>query len=153
MKGFETVAGGNGGSSACMDCQNNKRVAVIFEGRDAAGKGSAIKRFRERKSVPCARGCRWNQPLWSRVSGISDDIKGYLPGKKKLCFSRQKLVQSGCCWACDGFCDKQQYRQFMAQVTDFEHMLRGRRHRSDQILVFNFKEEQKNRFEARLKST
>jgi len=51
-----------------------------------------------------------------------------------------------------GFCDKEQYKKFISQVSDFEHMLG-----EDGVILIKFwfsvsKEEQKRRFKARLKT-
>ncbi|MCB0525854.1 MAG: polyphosphate kinase 2 [Saprospiraceae bacterium] len=133
--------------------KNNKRVAVIFEGRDAAGKGGAIKRFREHLNPRSMRVVALSKPTiveqgqWYFRRYIKE-----LPNPGEIVFFDRSWYNRAVVEPVMGFCDKQQYRQFMAQVTDFEHMLR-----EDGIGLIKFwfsisKEEQKNRFEARLQN-
>ena len=59
---------------------NNLRVAVLFEGRDAAGKGGSIKRFTEHLNPRAMRVVALSKPTeMEKVSGILDGIlRNYL---------------------------------------------------------------------------
>ena len=51
---------------------NNQRVAVIFEGRDAAGKGGGSKRSKRRSTIATCVPWRWRNPMSASAgSGIS----------------------------------------------------------------------------------
>ncbi len=133
--------------------KNKLRVAVIFEGRDAAGKGGAIKRFMEHLN-----------PRSSRVVALSkptDNERGQwyfrryikeLPNPGEIVFFDRSWYNRAVVEPVMGFCDKDQYEQFMVQVPEFEHMLY-----EDGIIIVKFwfsisKKVQKARFKSRLKN-
>ena len=128
----------------------NKRVAIIFEGRDAAGKGGTIKRFMQYLSPRAMRVVALPKP--------SDVEKGqwyfqryvsHLPNPGEIVFFDRSWYNRAVVEPVMGFCTKQQYNQFMHQVPEFEHMLY-----EDDLLLIKFwfsisKEEQKKRFKER----
>ena len=133
--------------------ENKMRVAILFEGRDAAGKGGSIKRFKEHLN-----------PRTSRVVALSkptDDERGQwyfrryikeLPNPGEIVFFDRSWYNRAVVEPVMGFCDKAQYDQFMVQVPEFEHMLY-----EDGVVLIKFwfsisKEEQKKRFDARLEN-
>lgn len=133
--------------------KKKKRVAVIFEGRDAAGKGGSIKRFKEHlnprsmRVVALSKPTEIEQGQWYFRRYIKE-----LPNPGEIVFFDRSWYNRAVVEPVMDFCNKQQYRQFMTQVTDFEHMLY-----EDGITLVKFwfsisKEEQKNRFDARMKN-
>lgn len=133
--------------------KNKLRVAVLFEGRDAAGKGGSIKRFNEHLN-----------PRSSRVVALSkptDNERGQwyfrryikeLPNPGEIVFFDRSWYNRAVVEPVMGFCNKEQYKQFMVQVPEFEHMLY-----EDGVIVIKFwfsisKEVQNKRFNARLKN-
>ncbi|EAR00692.1 polyphosphate kinase 2 [Maribacter sp. HTCC2170] len=131
--------------------KNNLRVAVLFEGRDAAGKGGCIKRFIEHLN-----------PRSSRVVALSkptDNEKGQwyfrryikeLPNPGEIVFFDRSWYNRAVVEPVMGFCTKDQYEQFIVQVPEFEHMLY-----EDGVIIIKFwfsisKEVQNKRFNARL---
>ncbi len=129
------------------------RVAIIFEGRDAAGKGGSIKRFREHlnprlvRVVALAKPTEEEQGQWYFRRYIKE-----LPNPGEIVFFDRSWYNRAVVEPVMGFCNKKQYHQFMGQVTDFEHMLY-----EDGIKVIKFwfsisKQEQKCRFESRLEN-
>ncbi|MDV7140948.1 polyphosphate kinase 2 [Maribacter sp. TH_r10] len=133
--------------------ENQLRVAVLFEGRDAAGKGGSIKRFREHLN-----------PRSSRVVALSkptDNERGQwyfrryikeLPNPGEIVFFDRSWYNRAVVEPVMGFCNKEQYNQFMVQVPEFEHMLY-----EDGVIIIKFwfsisKEVQSKRFNARLKN-
>lgn len=133
--------------------KNNLRVAVLFEGRDAAGKGGSIKRFIEHLN-----------PRSSRVVALSkptDNERGQwyfrryikeLPNPGEIVFFDRSWYNRAVVEPVMGFCTKDQYEQFMVQVPEFEHMLY-----EDGVIIIKFwfsisKEVQNKRFNARLKN-
>ena len=133
--------------------QNKKRVAIIFEGRDAAGKGGAIKRFTEHLNPRSMRKVALSKPTdiergqWYFRRYIKE-----LPNQGEIVFFDRSWYNRAVVEPVMGFCDKKQYDRFMVQVPEFEHML----YESGIVLIkFWFsisKEEQVKRFNSRLKN-
>ncbi|MDP5121197.1 MAG: polyphosphate kinase 2 [Spirosomaceae bacterium] len=130
---------------------NKMRVAVIFEGRDAAGKGGAIKRFvehlnpRSMRVVALSKPTETEQGQWYFRRYIKE-----LPEPGEIVFFDRSWYNRAVVEPVMGFCTKSQYEHFMIQVPEFEHMLYA-----DGIVVIKFwfsvsKEVQKDRFEDRL---
>ncbi len=130
--------------------KTNKRVAVIFEGRDAAGKGGNIRRFMEHLNPRYTRLVALNQPTtvekgqWYFQRYIKE-----LPNPGELVFFDRSWYNRAVVEPVMGFCEKQQYKEFMTQVPEFEHMLY-----EDGLIIIKFwlsisKDEQLRRFEAR----
>lgn len=131
--------------------QKKLRVAVLFEGRDAAGKGGSIKRFTEHlnprsmRVVALAKPTEVERGQWYFRRYIKE-----LPNPGEIVFFDRSWYNRAVVEPVMGFCNKKEYNQFMAQVPGFEHMLY-----EDGVTVIKFwfsisKEEQKNRFDSRL---
>lgn len=131
--------------------KNNKRVAVIFEGRDAAGKGGSIKRFVEHLNPRSMRVVALTKP--TEVETGQWYFRRYikeLPNPGEIVFFDRSWYNRAVVEPVMGFCTKNQYDQFMLQVPEFEHMLY-----EDGVTVIKFwfsiaKEEQSKRFKDRL---
>ena len=133
--------------------ETGKRVAILFEGRDAAGKGGNIRRFIEHL-----------QPRDKRVVALpkpTDEERGQwyfqryikqLPNKGEIVFFDRSWYNRAVVEPVNGFCTESQYKTFMKQLPDFEKMLIN-----DGIILIKFwlditKDEQAERFEARRSS-
>ena len=133
--------------------KNNKRIVVIFEGRDAAGKGGNIRRFSEHLNPRSMRTVALTKPTEiERGQWYFERYIKELPNPGQIVFFDRSWYNRAVVEPVMGFCDKQQYKQFMTQVPEFEHMLY-----EDGIILIKFwfsinKEEQKYRFDARLKN-
>jgi len=100
------------------------RVVIIFEGRDAAGKGGTIRRFK-----------RYLNPRSARVVALgkpSDIEKGQwyfrrhvkeLPNEGEMVFFDRSWYNRAVVEPVMGFCTPEEYKQFIQQVPEFEHML------------------------------
>ena len=133
--------------------KNKMRVVVIFEGRDAAGKGGSIKRFKEHLNPRSSRVVALTKP--------TEDERGQwyfrryikeLPNPGEIVFFDRSWYNRAVVEPVMGFCNKEQYDQFMVQVPEFEHMLY-----EDGVHLIKFwfsisKDEQKARFDARLEN-
>jgi len=130
---------------------NNLRVAVLFEGRDAAGKGGSIKRFTEHLNPRAMRVVALSKPTemekgqWYFRRYIKE-----LPNPGEIVFFDRSWYNRAVVEPVMGFCSDDQYNQFMVQVPEFEHMLY-----EDGVTVIKFwfsitKEEQAKRFKSRL---
>jgi polyphosphate kinase len=128
----------------------NTRIVILFEGRDAAGKGGTIKRITEPLNP---RGCR------VVALGMPSDrektewyFQRYVPhlpaGGEIVCFDRSWYNRAGVEHVM-GFCTDAQYQEFMQTCPEFERMLV----RSGIILIkywFSVSdEEQERRFQSR----
>lgn len=130
--------------------ETGARVVILFEGRDAAGKGGTIKRFMEHLNPRGARVVALEKP--------SEEEKGqwYFQRYVKHLPTRGEIVLFDRSWYnragvenVMGFCTKEEYNQFMREVPEFEKNLV----RSGIILVkFWFsvsRAEQRKRFKDR----
>ena len=130
--------------------KNNKRVAIIFEGRDAAGKGGNIRRFMEHLNPRSSRLVALNKPTeiekgqWYFQRYIKE-----LPNPCEIVFFDRSLYNRAVVEPVMGFCKEQQYKEFLLQVPEFEHMMY-----EDGVVIIKFwlsitKDEQLKRFEGR----
>ena len=133
--------------------ENKMRVAVIFEGRDAAGKGGSIKRFKEHLNPRSSRVVALNKP--TEVEKGQWYFRRYikeLPNPGEIVFFDRSWYNRAVVEPVMGFCTKPQYDKFMEQVPEFEHLLY-----EDNLIVIKFwfsisKDEQKKRFDSRMKN-
>ncbi len=130
--------------------EQDKRVAILFEGRDAAGKGGAIRRFiehlnpRAMRVVALPKPTEMEQGQWYFQRYVNQ-----LPNKGEIVFFDRSWYNRAVVEPVNKFCTKEQYQRFLRQVPEFEHMLY-----EDGIMLIKFwfsisKEEQKRRFAAR----
>jgi polyphosphate kinase 2 len=133
--------------------KNKKRVCIIFEGRDASGKGGSIRRMTEhlnpraRRVVALSKPTEVEQGQWYFRRYIKE-----MPNPGELVFFDRSWYNRAVVEPVMGFCTKEQYNKFMIHVPEFENMLY-----EDGILLIKFwfsvtKEEQLKRFESRLAS-
>ena len=130
--------------------KENKRVAIIFEGRDAAGKGGSIRRFMEHLNPRSSRLVALNKPTnvekgqWYFQRYIKE-----LPNPGEIVFFDRSWYNRAVVEPVMGFCSDKEYNDFLVQVPEFEHMLY-----EDGLIIIKFwlsisKEEQLKRFNAR----
>lgn len=130
--------------------KENKRLAIIFEGRDAAGKGGSIKRFKEHlnprsmRVVALAKPNEIEKGQWYFRRYIKE-----LPNPGEIVFFDRSWYNRAVVEPVMGFCTQPEYDTFMRQVPEFEHMLY-----EDGVTLVKFwfsisKEEQNKRFEDR----
>jgi polyphosphate kinase 2 len=131
--------------------KNKMRVAVLFEGRDAAGKGGSIKRFKEHLNPRSSRVVALSKP--TEVEQGQWYFRRYmkvLPNPGEIVFFDRSWYNRAVVEPVMDFCSKEQYNKFMVQVPEFEHLLY-----EDNLKIIKFwfsisKEEQKKRFNSRL---
>ena len=130
--------------------KEKKRVAVIFEGRDAAGKGGNIRRFMEHLNPRSSRLVALNKPTnvekgqWYFQRYIKE-----LPNPGEIVFFDRSWYNRAVVEPVMGFCSDKEYNDFLVQVPEFEHILY-----EDGLIIIKFwlsisKEEQLKRFNAR----
>lgn len=127
-----------------------ERLVVVFEGRDAAGKGSSIKRFMEYLNPRGARVVALDKPTDDeRRQWYFQRYVRHLPTAGEMVFfDRSWYNRAGVEWVM-GFCTEGEYRDFMEQAPQFERMLVTSGIRLVKIYFSVGQEEQRRRFEER----
>jgi polyphosphate kinase 2 len=127
------------------------RVIVVFEGRDAAGKGGTIKAITERVSPRVFRVMALPAPSDREKTQLYAQryIERFPAAGEVVIFDRSWYNRAGVEYVME-FCTKDQYKDFMANCPIFErHVVKSG------ILLIKFwlevgQEEQRKRFEARI---
>jgi polyphosphate kinase 2 len=100
------------------------RVVVVFEGRDAAGKGGAIKRIMQYLNPRTARTVALPQPS-EREQGqwYFQRYVAHLPTTGEIVLYDRSWYNRAGVERVMGYCTDEQYRLFLKQVPEFERML------------------------------
>ncbi len=130
--------------------ETGQRVVILFEGRDAAGKGGAIKRFMEHLNPRGARVVALEKPTESeRGQWYFQRYIQHLPTKGEIVLFDRSWYNRAGVERVMGFCSEDEYREFMRQTPELEKDLI----RSGLYLIkFWFsvsREEQRRRFKER----
>ncbi|PWN05993.1 polyphosphate kinase 2 [Rhodohalobacter mucosus] len=133
--------------------QKNMRLAILFEGRDASGKGGTIKRFKEHLNPRSSRVVALSKP--TRMEKGQWYFRRYikvLPNPGEMVFFDRSWYNRAVVEPVMGFCSSEEYEKFMVQVPEFEHLLY-----EDNCIIIKFwfsvsKDEQKSRFESRIQN-
>ncbi len=133
--------------------KHKKRVCIIFEGRDASGKGGSIRRMTEHLNPRSMRVVALTKP--TEVEKGQWYFRRYIkemPNPGELVFFDRSWYNRAVVEPVMGFCNNEQYDKFMVQVPEFEHMLY-----EDGIYLIKFwfsitKDEQLFRFNSRLEN-
>jgi polyphosphate kinase 2 len=128
----------------------NRRLVIIFEGRDAAGKGGTIKRFTEHLNPRGARVVALRAPdETERGQWYFQRYVTQLPTAGEIVFFDRSWYNRGGVEPVMGFCTPAQYREFMRQVAGFERMLVESEVHLIKLWFAIERKEQRRRFEAR----
>jgi polyphosphate kinase 2 len=127
-----------------------QKVIILFEGRDAAGKGGTIRRFMEHLNPRGARVVALEKPSESeRGQWYFQRYVQHLPTRGEVVmFDRSWYNRAGVEWVM-GFCTQQEYMEFMRQCPEFERNLV---HSDVHLVKFWFsvsRKEQRRRFKER----
>jgi len=134
--------------------EKGRRVAVLFEGRDAAGKGGAIRRFTEHLNPRAMRVVALPIPTeQERGQWYFQRYSRQLPNAGEIVFFDRSWYNRAVVEPVNRFCTDEQYQRFMQQVPEYEHMLY-----EDGVTIVKFwfsitKEEQLRRFKSRKTNT
>ncbi len=104
--------------------QTGQRIVVLFEGRDAAGKGGTIKRFTEHLNPRAARVVALEKP--SEVEAGQWYFQRYikhLPTQGEMVFFDRSWYNRAGVERVMGFCSSLDYLEFMRQVPELERMI------------------------------
>ncbi len=104
--------------------ETGARVAIVFEGRDAAGKGGTIKRFRENLNPRGARVVALSKPT-EREAGewYFQRYVQHLPSAGEIVFFDRSWYNRGVVEHVFEFCKPEQREHFFNQTPGFEDML------------------------------
>lgn len=131
--------------------QTGQRIIVIFEGRDAAGKGGTIKRFMEHLNPRAARTVALEKPTdYERGQWYFQRYIKHLPSEGEMVFFDRSWYNRAGVERVLGFCDSLEYLEFMRQVPDLERMLVRSGIRLFKYWFSVTQEEQNRRFDSRV---
>ncbi len=129
---------------------SGQKIVVIFEGRDAAGKGGAIKRFMEHLNPRAAKVVALEKPTHhERGQWYFQRYIEHLPTEGEILFLDRSWYNRAGVERVMGFCDQHEYLEFMRQCPEVERMLVNS---GIQLFKYYFsvtKKEQRKRFIAR----
>lgn len=127
-----------------------QKVLMIFEGRDAAGKGGTIKRITEHLNPRGARVVALDKPSdTEKTQWYFQRYVQHLPAAGEIVLFDRSWYNRAGVEPVMGFCTQEEHKEFLHEVPEFEKMLIN-----SEIRIFKFyfsvsKEEQKKRFEKR----
>ncbi|MBP6727585.1 MAG: polyphosphate kinase 2, partial [Thauera sp.] len=130
--------------------ETGQRVVVLFEGRDAAGKGGTIKRFMEHLNPRGAHVVALEKPSdTERGQWYFQRYIQHLPSAGEIVLFDRSWYNRAGVERVMGFCSPDEYNEFMRQVPEFErNLVRSGIH----VIKFWFsvsREEQRRRFKER----
>ena len=104
--------------------ETGQRIAIVFEGRDAAGKGGTIKRFRENLNPRGARVVALSKPTETEASQwYFQRYIAHLPAAGEITIFDRSWYNRGVVEHVFGFCTPEERERWFAQVPEFEDML------------------------------
>ena len=131
--------------------KTGQRIVMLFEGRDAAGKGGTIKRIREHLNPRGARVVALEKPSdREKTQWYFQRYAAHLPAAGEMVLFDRSWYNRAGVERVMGFCSEEEYREFLRSCPEFERMLI----RSGIILIkywFSISdEEQERRFQSRI---
>ncbi|WP_299008120.1 polyphosphate kinase 2 [uncultured Tenacibaculum sp.] len=127
--------------------RENERIIVIFEGRDAAGKGGAIRRITERINPRHMRIVALPKPSEDqKTQWYFQRYVEQFPKAGEILFFDRSWYNRAVVEPVNGFCTQEEYQIFMNQVNDFERMILESGIRLVKIYMSINKKEQAKRF-------
>lgn len=127
-----------------------QRLIVIFEGRDAAGKGSTIKRFMEHLNPRVARVVALVKPTdVERSQWYFQRYVAHLPHAGEIVFFDRSWYNRAGVERVMGFCTDEEYHEFVRQAPLFEEMLAKSGIHIIKFYLSVSREEQQARFHER----
>ncbi len=130
--------------------ETGQRVVILFEGRDAAGKGGTIKRLMENLNPRGARVVALEKPTENeRGQWYFQRYVQHLPTRGEIVLFDRSYYNRAGVERVMGFCSDDEYQEFMRQAPEFErHLVRSGVH----LIKFWFsvsRKEQRRRFRER----
>ena len=114
--------------------ETGQRIAIVFEGRDAAGKGGTISRFRANLNPRVANVVALSKPTETEAAQwYFQRYIQHLPSGGHITFFDRSWYNRAVVEHVFGFCEVKQRTAFFKQVNDFEKMITG-----DGVKLFKF---------------
>ena len=130
---------------------SGEKIVIIFEGRDAAGKGGTIKRFMEHLNPRAAKVVALEKPTeHERGQWYFQRYVVHLPTRGEILFLDRSWYNRAGVERVMGFCDSAEYLEFMRQCPEFERMLVNSGIRLFKYYFSVTRKEQRRRFAARM---
>jgi polyphosphate kinase 2 len=127
--------------------ETGQKLVILFEGRDAAGKGGSIKRFMEHLNPRGARIVALEKPTEAeRGQWYFQRYVQHLPTAGEIVMFDRSWYNRAGVERVMGFCSEKEYLEFMRQAPEFERMLV---HNNVHLIKFWFsvsRKEQRRRF-------
>jgi len=130
--------------------ETGQHIVILFEGRDAAGKGGTIKRYMEHMNPRSARVVALQKPSErEQTQWYFQRYVAHLPDAGEVVLFDRSWYNRAGVERVMGFCTPNEYLEFMRQCPEFERMLVR-----SKILLFKYwfsvtRDEQRKRFDAR----
>lgn len=128
---------------------NDKRIAIVFEGRDAAGKGSAIKRMAENLMTKHHRVVEIGSPTPKQNRTWFHTFECTMPKNGEIVFYDRSWYSRAMIQPTMNYCSNSQYKYFMNQVNQWESGLIKEGVTLIKLYLSIDKSTQKKRFEMR----
>jgi polyphosphate kinase 2 len=103
--------------------KNKKKVAIVFEGRDAAGKGSTIKRFTEYLNPRGFKIVALGLPTDEEKKNWFARYEKHMPQPGEIVFFDRSWYNRAVVEPAMGYCSEDQYNDFMGNVLDWEEKM------------------------------
>ncbi|TXH70908.1 MAG: polyphosphate kinase 2 [Lysobacteraceae bacterium] len=130
--------------------ETGQRIVILFEGRDAAGKGGAIKRFTEHLNPRGARVVALEKPNdQERGQWYFQRYIEHLPTSGEIVFFDRSWYNRAGVERVMGFCTPAEYLEFLRETPEFERMLVRSGIRLYKFWFSVSREEQLRRFKSR----
>jgi polyphosphate kinase len=130
--------------------EQGEKVVVLFEGRDAAGKGGSIKRFTENLNPRGARTVALTTPTETeKGQWYFQRYVAQLPTRGEIVFFDRSWYNRAGVERVMGFCTEAEYREFLREVPFFELALVNASTHLFKLWFLVSKDEQKRRLDAR----
>ena len=127
----------------------NQRILILLEGRDAAGKGSTIKRFIENLMPKAAKIIELGVPNKKQEKNWFKTWEKRLPKPGTMTFLDRSWYSRAVIQPAMGYCTENQYRYFMKKVNGWERKLFNKGLILIKIYLSISKENQELRFHFR----
>jgi len=98
----------------------DKRVAIVLEGRDAAGKGSTIKRFIENMMPKGVEVIELGVPTKKQEKNWFRTWEKRMPASGKIHFFDRSWYSRALIQPVMGYCNEKQYKYFMSKINKWE---------------------------------
>ena len=130
--------------------ETGQHIVILFEGRDAAGKGGTIKRYMEHMNPRSARVVALQKPSErEKTQWYFQRYIEHLPAAGDIVLFDRSWYNRAGVERVMGFCTPNEYLEFMRQCPDFERMLVRSKIRLFKYWFSVTREEQRKRFSAR----